>query len=332
LENSVARPLVSVVLACYNCEKYIEQAVESIINQAYRNLEILITDDCSTDNSYKILKQIAEKDNRIVLMRNETNLKLAKTLNNMIAVAKGKYIARMDADDISFSKRIEKQVEFMETYLDYAICGTNVWHINGNGKKIPTGKIPITNEEINNGKYYKSPFYHPSVMFRGEVIRKYKYNEDLVVAQDYALWFSILETYKGFNLKQRLLLYRDYPASITHTRKDIKQAVLIRIFADNLTNHDIVLSEQYVRGFILRNQKIDSDALNILLFNLFSHINNTNGYNFRILLSYFMYYLRHKNLKSFLLHLPLKDNILFFLKLIHYMIYRITIIIIKIME
>jgi glycosyltransferase involved in cell wall biosynthesis len=329
MASDTTSPLVSVILSCFNCEKYVESAVDSIRNQTYKNLEILITDDCSTDCSYTILKRLAEKDSRIILMRNEVNLKLAKNLNKMIAIAKGEYIARMDADDISLPDRIEKQVLWLENHPDYGILGTDAWRINDNGNKTLSGKIPVTNEEINRAKYYINPFYHPSVMFRGNIIKNFKYNEDLVVTEDYELWFSILEKNKGFNLKQKLLLYRDYSESTSNMRKNKQQAELIRIFSENVTNHDTLLAEQYVCGFFLRNKRINSDELNRLLLNMFGCINDTEGYNFKILLRFFVYYLQHKNLAFFLSHLTAKDNIFFFLKLTHYMIWRLIALVVR---
>ena len=100
-ENTKNNPLVSVIIPCYNAEKYVESAIRSIMNQTYKNLEIIITDDCSTDDTLEILQKLAKEDSRIKLYKNETNLKIVKTLNNMISQANGKYIARMDADDIS---------------------------------------------------------------------------------------------------------------------------------------------------------------------------------------------------------------------------------------
>lgn len=190
-------PLVSVIIACYNCEKYVKSAILSITTQTYKNLEILITDDSSTDNTYRILCELAKSDNRIVVFKNETNLKLPKTLNDMIARSNGKYIARMDADDISLPERIEKQVAWMESHPDYAICGTNAWYIAENEKRIGKSRIPATNEEINRAKYYISPFLHPSVLVLKKILETYQYNDKYLKAQDYELWFRILKNVKG---------------------------------------------------------------------------------------------------------------------------------------
>ena len=109
------KPLVSVIIPCYNAEKYVEEAIRSIMTQTYSNLEIIVTDDCSSDNTLMILETLAAEDSRIKVIKNEKNLKIVKSLNNMIEVAQGKYIARMDADDISLPERIEKQVSFLDS-------------------------------------------------------------------------------------------------------------------------------------------------------------------------------------------------------------------------
>jgi len=310
-------PLVSVVISCYNCEKYVELAVQSIIDQTYTNLEILITDDCSQDNTYNLLKQLAEKDNRIILFKNESNLKLAKNLNNMIAVAKGKYIARMDADDISLPDRIEKQIMWMETHPDYGICGTNAWYITESGRKVRKSHLPTDNEEINRAKYYKSPFFHPSVIMLRDIAVTYKYNEDYFLSQDYELWLRILREHKGYNLKETLLLYR-LPTSISKSKRDERNELHVKIFEENLTSQNTSLSEKYVYGF-LSGKKINMDNdFDELISELFYQIKDSNGFNFYILLRHFKFYFKNKRIDIFIKHLPIKEHIKFCGKFMFY--------------
>lgn len=167
-----SKPLVSVTIPCYNAEKYVESAVCSIMNQTYKNLEIIITDDCSTDKTFEILQRLAKEDSRIKLYKNETNLKIVKTLNNMIFQANGKYIARMDADDVSLPERIEKQVLFLEQNSDFSFCGTNAYHIDENGKTIDKSVLPETFEDNKFFLKFYSTFYHPTVMIRSDVYKK----------------------------------------------------------------------------------------------------------------------------------------------------------------
>lgn len=207
-------PLVSVIIPCYNTERFVESSVRSIMEQTYTNLEILVTDDCSTDGTFLILQRLAAEDLRIRLFRNEENLKIVKTLNNMVSAASGKYIARMDADDISLPTRIERQVEFLEDNPDYGICGTRTWIINEKDKRINKSRIPMTNADIQIFKNYDSPFFHPSVVVRADIIKKHFYNLEYQFCEDFELWQRILKNTKGTNLSERLFLYRKVETSI----------------------------------------------------------------------------------------------------------------------
>lgn len=212
IENA---PLVSVIIPVYNAEKYVEQAVRSIMKQTYQNLEILITDDCSTDGSFAILQKLAKEDSRIKLFTNEHNQKIVRTLNALVERAKGKYIARMDADDISLQKRIEKQVCFMEAHPDIAICGTNAWHIDETGKLLRCSHLPASNDDIQTYKLFACPFYHPTVLANALILKNNKYDENYLYAEDFELWLRILAEYKAINLKKPLLCYRILPNSIS---------------------------------------------------------------------------------------------------------------------
>lgn len=216
-------PLVSVIIPCYNAEKYVEQAVRSIMTQTYKNLEILITDDCSTDSSFAILQKLAKEDSRIKLFKNEQNQKIVRTLNTLVERANGKYIARMDADDISLQKRIEKQVEFMEANPDIAICGTNAWHIDEANRVISKSHLPIYNSEIQLFKNFANPFYHPSVVIRSSVLKECLYDEKFLLAEDYDLWIRILAKRKGSNLRNRFLYYRILQSSLSHDSQTKKK-------------------------------------------------------------------------------------------------------------
>ena len=156
-------PLVSVLIPCYNCEKYVEKAVTSIIEQSYSNLEILVIDDGSTDNTGSILQELAQKDSRIRYIKNETNLKLIKTLNKGIDLCRGKYIARMDADDISLPTRIVKQVNFLEKHPDIGIVGTYTKNFGANNR---TWKMKTRDKFIRAHLFFNTCFAHPSVMIR----------------------------------------------------------------------------------------------------------------------------------------------------------------------
>jgi glycosyltransferase involved in cell wall biosynthesis len=241
-------PLVSIIIPCYNCELYVNEAVASIQNQTYKNIEIIITDDCSIDSTFSILQGIAKRDKRLKIFRNEKNLNIVKTLNNMLNIAKGKYIARMDADDVSLQERIERQVNFLENHSDYGMCGCSAWHINELGKKIGESLLPFSNNDIQYYKYFASPFYHPTIMIRAEIYLQERYNEDYLYAEDYDLWLRLLKRTKGENLHERLFCYRILKTSVSQKRNS-------RIIQQNLSNElqnlnrlDYVLKIKNVRA------------------------------------------------------------------------------------
>lgn len=225
-------PLVSVIIPVYNAERFVESAVRSIMNQTYTNLEILVTDDCSTDGSFEILQRLASEDSRITLYRNEANLKIVGTLNSLVAAASGKYIARMDADDISLPTRIEKQVAFLESNPDYALCGTNAWHIDENGRRIGRSCLPESFEENKFFLQFYSTFYHPTVMLRSEIYKQNLYDEKFLYAEDYELWARLVFE-KGIcsaNLDECLLKYRINQQGISKKNAERQACTAARAF------------------------------------------------------------------------------------------------------
>lgn len=128
--------LISVIMPTYNVEPYVAEAIESILNQTYSNLEFVIVDDCSTDNTFEICKQYAEKDSRIKLFRNEVNSKIEFSLNRALENSTGKYIVRMDGDDVSDIVRLEKMKNFLDTNTDIKLVGTSAITINSAGEEI----------------------------------------------------------------------------------------------------------------------------------------------------------------------------------------------------
>jgi glycosyltransferase involved in cell wall biosynthesis len=321
-------PLVSVILPCYNCEKYVEKAIVSILNQTYKNIEIIITDDCSTDNTLSIIETLAKQDKRIILIRNKSNLKIIETLNNSIDIAHGRYIARMDADDISLPKRIEKQVHFLEYHPEYAICGTNAWHINKSGRIIGTSILPYTSEEIERTKFFGNPFYHSSVMIKKDLINLSRYNSNYIHAEDYELWLSLLLEYKGANLRDRLIKYRIHGDSVCHKYKYEQNETLVNIFSKYLTYGNFDIARLYVYCFYFRIDNTSQLKLdNMLILSKNKNITNMNGYNFYVLYKYFRYFLKNKRMIVFINSLSFFEKIVFLFKLIlysgHSIIFRI---------
>jgi glycosyltransferase involved in cell wall biosynthesis len=211
-------------MPAFNAEKYILAAIESILNQTYKNIELLIFDDCSTDATIAIIESFTDK--RIKLIKKNKNTGYTNSLIDGIEKAQGIYIARMDSDDISVLSRIEKQVSFLEGNKEYGIVGSYIKTIDTD-KKPEIWKYPITDEKIKCYTIANSPFAHPSVLIRKEVLmlNKLNYNVLYEPCEDYKLWLDLLKVSKGYNLPEVLVYYRLHPLQTIV----LKQNTLIEI-------------------------------------------------------------------------------------------------------
>ena len=209
-------PKVSVLLPVYNCELYVQAAVRSIINQSYTDFEFLIIDDASTDATVSIIKSI--DDSRIQLIEKPLNSGYTNSLNYGLQLAKGKYIARMDGDDISYPERFAKQIAYLEAHPEVIVCGTT-YKIIGNDKLI---MVPENHEAIKIGLLWGNCISHPSVMIRKKVL------DDLIIiydsskepAEDYDMWVRLLSIGKLHNLQEILLEYRLYSNQVSRKRAE----------------------------------------------------------------------------------------------------------------
>ncbi len=217
-----AAPLISVAMPVYNGELYLLEAIDSILRQTYTNFELIIIDDGSTDSSNSLLQQYQKNDNRIRLISRE-NRNLASTLNDIIDLARGKWIARMDQDDIALPQRFERQLKWLEkTGAD--ICGSWVQRFGSSDQRIV--KLKKADEAIKTELMFFSPFAHPSVMMKTEIVKRLRYDKVWEKAEDYDLWERASE--KGLimtNIPEVLLLYRVNKDQIS-TKKSILQQKL----------------------------------------------------------------------------------------------------------
>lgn len=224
-------PAISIIMSVYNGAKYLREAIDSILNQTFTDFEFIIINDGSTDKTGEILKQY--DDDRIVMIHNNENIGLTKSLNKGIQISKGKYVARMDGDDISMAERIEKQVQFMEKNKNVEVLGTDYYTIDESGKRIEAKlRIPYTSEEIKKYIFLFNPFVHSSIMIRRSVIEELGiYDERFELAQDYELILRILSKYEGCNLKEELIAFRidKRRLNLMRTRKQIYFSILARL-------------------------------------------------------------------------------------------------------
>lgn len=219
MSDSSEFPELSVVMAVYNQERFLADAVASILKQTFGDFEFIIVDDASTDRSPEILKGF--QDPRIKVLRNETTMGLSVSLNKALKVARGKLIARMDGDDISGKERFQKQVMFLREHSDYHLVGTWSKIIDTAEKEIGRMTPPISYKRIMQMVSHHNPFVHSSTMFRREAIIKVGlYDEAFDYSQDYELWSRFLLFYKGMNLKEYLHCWRRHDAGASAKKSD----------------------------------------------------------------------------------------------------------------
>lgn len=242
-------PLVSIILPCYNAQDYIREAVWSIIKQDYENLEIIAIDDYSKDNTYLLLEELASQDPRIRLYRNSINMQLIQTLNKGISLAKGKYIARMDADDISCSNRISTQVAYLERNLGIDMVSTCATSIDHSGRTLGPLNFHGCYDNVSASfvAIFDCPFLHPSILIKRNVLTLNSYPSYLEAChvEDYALWLDLIKAnYKLEVIPQKLIRYRI-------NSKGVSQSNSYHQF-----DRSLLLSAKYIEFIIGHSPKI----------------------------------------------------------------------------
>jgi|GEM_PF-681196 len=232
------QPTISVLMAVYNGEKYLKEAIESILVQTFVDFEFIIIDDASTDRSGVIIRSY--NDPRIRLIKNEKNLGLTISLNKGLLEAQGKYVARMDADDISKPFRLERQYEFMENNPSVVLVGSWAETIDKNGVVSGLRKVPVDPEMIKFELVWKNCFFHSSVCFRKkEIISMGCYDENYRYVQDYDLFSRLTNTYLLANIPQALIQWRAHDRSVVgspHSQKIVRDNTL-EIIRSNIRNY-----------------------------------------------------------------------------------------------
>ena len=216
-------PLISVVMSVYNDSKFLNTAIQSILDQTFKDFEFIIIDDGSTDNSQAIIERFTNVDSRVRFYKNKTNKGLAYSLNKGISLSIGKYIARMDADDISILDRFEKQLSYFNMNPQTDVLGTGAILIDENNFELGKKIMPSSNKEMKKHLYFNSCFFHPSVMAKKSFfLPNNLYNEKLMRSQDWFLWVDNFDKYKYSNINEFLLKYRVNTSSTSSLYWNIK--------------------------------------------------------------------------------------------------------------
>lgn len=264
VKNKEIPNLISILMGIYNCESFLCKSVDSILGQTYTNWELIMCDDGSTDNTYEVAKQYAERyPDKIILLRNEKNQGLNITLNNCLKVAKGEFVARQDADDISMPDRFEKQIHYLLNHSNCAFVSTGM--VVNDGKKRIGIRLQKKVRPECQGFMHSNQFYHAPVMIRKEAICKVGgYSEDkrLLRVEDYNLWTKLYAAgYYGENIMEGL--YEVWEDDATYRRRKFRyrlngayaKAYAIKIL--NLPVHNYIYVVQgilkgFVPGFLYR--------------------------------------------------------------------------------
>ncbi len=233
--------LISVVMSNYNTpEEFLRKAIDSILSQTYSSFEFIIIDDCSTDNSLEIIESYS--DDRIVIIKNTENMGLTKSLNKGMAIARGEYIARMDADDVSLPERFEKQIEYMENNPQVIVCGSAMeligeWQSKYNRNMIYQ-ELPekdVLQVFLLFGNNMNIP--NNVALFRHQELSKHniKYNEKYIYAQDFRMWVECSKYGECQNLPEVLVQYRIHDKAVSIDKQEQQKECAKNILSEQLS-------------------------------------------------------------------------------------------------
>jgi glycosyltransferase involved in cell wall biosynthesis len=261
------KPLISVIMPVYNASKYLSEAINSILNQTYDSFELIILNDNSTDDSLKIIKKHQELDKRILVIDKEKNVGPAKLRNEGFDIAKGEYIALMDADDISLPRRFEKQLDLFIKKPEIGVCGT--W-FELFGENIETQIIK--HYEFHNT--LKIEFLidnyigNPTVMIRSSILNNHRFKNEFVPMEDYDLWSKLICETQFYNIQEVLVNYRWHETNISHTKKvnleQIHKTIRNNQLLEFELNKNHIENEFYFESISFSGRKKPDDVLKII--------------------------------------------------------------------
>lgn len=263
---------VSVVMPVYNGALYLQEAIDSILNQTYKDFELVIIDDGSTDDSQEIIRNTAERDRRIVFLKNEKNSGICITLNKGLGIAKGEYIVRMDCDDIALSQRIEKQVAFMEAHPEVAVAGCLVDVFNTNNpSEHHVNPSDSDYYECKADLFFSPCVAHPAVIIRKSILDRYKflYDDYYRGMEDFHLWWRISRVSNITNVQEVLLRYRIHSKQVTKNLLNEKFIYRQREFIEcrvrqlgaQISENEIDAINQYLIDHSTLTDKMISDLI-----------------------------------------------------------------------
>ena len=239
----ILNPLVSVITPVYNREKYLVKCIESILKQTYSNFEFLIVDDKSSDNTLEIIKNYQSIDSRIKILENDKNLGATVSFNRGLDVCQGKYVARMDSDDISLPDRFLKQVDIFESWHELEVLGTGAILIDCNEKEIGRRQFPSDFKRIKSILNTGVPVFDPSVMMRTSTLKETMgFDNRLAPADDYHLWLTLFKKKKIIsNIDNYLIKYRLHDSNLSklESREQLRKSFLaLQIYNSDFSTNE----------------------------------------------------------------------------------------------
>lgn len=270
----MSTPPISVLLAVHNGAATLLASVRSVLTQTFRDFELLVIDDGSTDETPALLRSVA--DQRLRVLHNERNLGLTRSLNRGLREARGAWIARQDADDLSAPDRFARQWEHVQKHPRTALLGSCGWRIDTSGRPTGSNDLPLTPLAIGWASATDNPFLHTSVLFSREAaLAEGGYDETFSICQDFALWSRLAQRHPVANLPERLVAMREHPASMTRTDEHGTSHEADAVLAQNWRHlfpgcHLEPSEEALIRAFRLRFPTRDWPPLRALLSRLFA--------------------------------------------------------------
>lgn len=246
-------PLVSVTIPLYNGGKYIKKTIESVLTQNYKHFELIIVNDGSTDDSKDII--LSFTDSRIRFFENDRNSGIVKTRNKGLSEARGKYIAILDADDISLPDRLQKQVEFLETHPDHGLCGTYYEVIDSNGNLKVRIQVPVNFDDIRTFLLFNTCFCHSSVMVRRDLVEEKMFTEGFDIIEDFEMAYRLSQITRLANLPDFVTQYRIHGKNQTIKNPDhvlnLRKKMDFRILSDlqiPFTENELILHSNFINS------------------------------------------------------------------------------------
>ena len=247
------KPKISVLMPVYNGEKFLTEAIDSVLNQSFKNFELIIVNDGSTDGSAEIIKRY--NDNRIVVITHKKNMGLVYSLNEGVSLCKSEYLARMDGDDISEKNRFKTQIEYLNDHTEVGLCGTWAKSINEAGI-IVDYMIPPNNLLSRYNFWKPGVIIHPTLMIRTELLKKYGYGNQYDRAEDYDLWMRMGKDGVVIrNIPIFLYRYRINPNGISNSNRAEQEESSFRAFKDSFSS--VCLNIEEYRSLVCFNFRLN---------------------------------------------------------------------------